>query len=100
MAKLDEQISTLEDKLKQLKLKQQRSQARQRAVEALRERKAETRRKILVGTVVMAKARDGEMDAALLRSWMDQALTRREERALFGLAAREASESGGVGRGG
>ena len=64
MAKLDEQISTLEDKLKQLKLKQQRSQARQRAVEASRERKAETRRKVLVGTVVMAKARDGEMDAA------------------------------------
>ena len=96
MPKLDEQISTLEDKLKQLKLKQQRSQARQRAVEASRERKAETRRKILVGTVVMAKARDGEMDAALLRSWMDQALTRREDRALFGLAPREVSEGGGV----
>jgi hypothetical protein len=96
MPKLDEQISTLEEKLKQLKLKQQRSQSRQRAVEAIRERKAETRRKILVGTVVMAKARDGTMDASLLRSWLDQALTRREDRALFGLAPREAREGSGV----
>jgi hypothetical protein len=92
MPKLDKQISTLEEKLKQLKLRQQR----QRAVEGQRERKAETRRKILVGTVVMAKARDGEMDAAQLRSWMDHALTRREDRALFGLAPREAPEGGGV----
>ena len=89
MPKLDEQISTLEEKLKQLKLRQQRTLARQRAVEGLRERKAETRRKILVGTVVMAKARAGEMDAALLRRWMDQTLTRREDRALFGLEPRE-----------
>jgi hypothetical protein len=96
MAKLGDQISTLEEKLKQLKLRQQRTLARQRAVEDQRERKAETRRKILVGTVVMAKARDGEMDATQLRGWMDQALTRRDDRALFGLAPREVSEIRGV----
>jgi len=96
MPKLDEQISTLEEKLKLLKLRQQRTLARQRAVEGQRERKAETRRKILVGTIVMARARDGEMDAAQLRSWLDQALTRREDRALFGLAPREISERSGV----
>lgn len=90
MPKLDQQISTLEEKLKLLKLKHQRSEARKRSVEATRERKAETRRKILVGTVVMAKARDGEMDAALLRQWLNQALTRGDERALFDLPRREA----------
>ena len=40
MPKLDEQISTLQDRLKQLKLRQQRSDARKRAVEAQREKKA------------------------------------------------------------
>ena len=44
MPKLDDQISTLQERLKQLKLRQQRIDARKRAIETLRERKAETRR--------------------------------------------------------
>lgn len=55
MPKLDAQISSLEEKLKALKLKQQRSEARRKAVESKRERKADTRRKILIGAIVMAK---------------------------------------------
>jgi hypothetical protein len=39
MPKLDEQISTLQERLKQLKLRQQRSEARKRAFEAQREKK-------------------------------------------------------------
>src|ERR1700693_2208608 len=49
MPKLDDQISTLQEKLTQLKLRQQRLDARKRAIDALRERKAATRRKIMVG---------------------------------------------------
>jgi hypothetical protein len=49
MPKLDEQISTLQERLKQLKLRQQRSDARKRAVEAQREKKAETRRQFVAG---------------------------------------------------
>lgn len=94
MPKLDEQIATLEDRLKQLKLRQQRADARRQAIETQRERKAETRRRILVGTVVRAKLQEGEMDQALLLGWLDRALTRNSDRALFGLGPREDSELG------
>jgi hypothetical protein len=85
MPKLDDQISTLQLKLQQLKLRQQRLDARKRAGEALRERKAATRRKILVGGVVLAKVQRGEIDQEQFRGWLDQALTRSDDRALFDL---------------
>jgi predicted negative regulator of RcsB-dependent stress response len=88
MPKLDEQISTLQQRLAQLKLRQQRSDARKRALDARRERKLETRRKILVGALVIAKAKEGQMDANLLQAWLDQALVRADDRALFSLRAR------------
>jgi hypothetical protein len=85
LAKLDEQISVLQDRLSQLKLRQQRIDARQRAIDANRERKAELRRRILVGTLVLSKVRGGEVDSNLLRGWLDSGLTRTEDRALFDL---------------
>ncbi|MGO9994307.1 MAG: mobilization protein [Steroidobacteraceae bacterium] len=85
MPKLDEQISTLQERLKQLKLRQQRGEARQRAVDAQRERKAETRRRFVVGTVILEKVGNGEMDRSLLLVWLDSSLTRKEDRALFDL---------------
>lgn len=88
MPKLDEQISTLQDRLQQLKLRQQRIEARQQAVKAERERKAETRRKILVGGIVLGRFREGLLDAQQLREWLDQALTRADDRALFELPPR------------
>jgi hypothetical protein len=89
MPKLDDQISTLQDRLNRLKLRQQHVDARKRAIEALRERKATTRRRILVGGIVLEKVQKGEIDPEQLRGWLDQALTRADDRALFGLAARE-----------
>jgi hypothetical protein len=85
MPKLDEQLSTLQDKLGQLKLRQQRLEERKRAVLAERERKAQMRRHILVGAAVMARVERGELDGQLLLRWMDEALTRAGDRALFGL---------------
>jgi hypothetical protein len=85
MPKLDDQISTLQEKLQQLKLRQQRLDARKRAGEALRERKAATRRKILVGGVVLAKVQQGEIDREQYLGWLNQVLTRTDDRALFGL---------------
>ena len=85
MPKLDEQISTLQEKLQQLKLRRQRLEARKRAGEALRERKATTRRKILVGGVVLAKVQQGEIDREQYLGWLDQVLTRADDRALFDL---------------
>ncbi len=88
MPKLDEQISTLEEKLKQLKLRHQRVEARKKAIESKRERKADTRRKILVGAVVLAKVEQKVMDEKQLRAWLDEALTRADDRALFNLPPR------------
>ncbi len=93
MPKLDEQISTLEEKLKQLKLKHQRIEARRKAIETKRERKADTRRKILIGAVVMAKVEQKVLDAGVLQGWLDQALTRSDDRALFGLSTRGSGEA-------
>ena len=86
MPKLDDQISALQTRLSQLKLRQQRLDARKRAIETQRERKAETRRKILVGGIVLEKLRQGEIDGEQFRGWVDQALTRADDRALFGLS--------------
>ena len=84
-AKLDERITGLEQQLKQLRTRQQRIEARKRALLSRRERAAETRRKILVGAIVLAKVEQGELDAGLLRGWLDAALTRADDRALFNL---------------
>jgi hypothetical protein len=89
MPKLDDQISTLEEKLKQLKLKAQRIEARKKAIDAKRERKADTRRKILVGAIVMAKVERKVMDEKVLRGWLDEALTRADDRKLFELPVRK-----------
>ena len=70
-AKLDERITGLEEKLKQLRTRQQRIEARKRALLSRRERAADTRRKILVGAIVLAKVEQGELDAGLLRGWLD-----------------------------
>jgi hypothetical protein len=89
MPKLDDQISTLQERLKQLKLRQQRVDARQRAIETMRERKAETRRQFVVGSVILAKVQEGAMDPMQLRDWLDQTLTRRDDRALFHLPPKD-----------
>jgi hypothetical protein len=91
MSKVSEQerIQALEAKLKQLKVVQQRKEARARSVALHRSRRDELRRKILVGAIVLAKVEDGSLDAALLRKWLDPAVTRPDDRALFGLAAKQ-----------
>jgi hypothetical protein len=82
---LSERIGTLEERLKQLKAKQQRIEARRRSLESRRSRRDDTRRKILVGAIVLAKVDHGAFSEATLRGWLDKALTREEDRALFGL---------------
>ena len=86
MSNLDDRIATLSGKLKQLRAQQQRIAARQKSIESQRQRKADTRRKILVGAVVLARIEQGRLSDAELRGWMDEALTRPDDRALFNLA--------------
>jgi hypothetical protein len=53
--KLTDRIDTLEQRLKRLKACHQQSEARRRSFDARRERREETRRRIPVGAIVLAK---------------------------------------------
>jgi hypothetical protein len=78
------QIAQLEAKLRQLKAREQAVEARRRTLESRRERKADTRRKILVGAIVLARVERGDLPEAELRQWLEAALTRDDDRRLFG----------------
>jgi uncharacterized membrane-anchored protein len=80
-----ERIQALEAKLKQLKTLEARKAARARTTAAKKSRGEELRRKILAGAVLLAKVEAGEFEEEKLRQWMSVALTRPEDRALFGL---------------
>jgi hypothetical protein len=82
-----ERIQALEAKLKQLKTLQTRREARARTTAAKKSRGEELRRKILAGAVLLSKVEAGEFGETVLREWMEKALTRPEDRALFGLEA-------------
>jgi len=81
----EDRIAAMEKKLRQLKCQHMRVEARRRHLVSRMERKADTRRKILVGAVVLAKVEQGVVTEATLRGWLDGALARRDDRALFGL---------------
>jgi hypothetical protein len=80
-----ERIQALEAKLKQLKTVQARKEARARTTAAKKSRGEELRRKILAGAVLLAKVEKGEFQEATLKQWMSVALTRAQDRELFGL---------------
>ena len=82
---IDERITELNEKLRQLKVRQARMAARQKALDAKLERRADTRRKILAGAILLARVQQGSFDEAEFRSWLETALTRADDRALFGL---------------
>jgi large subunit ribosomal protein L7/L12 len=85
MVKLDERISSLETKLKQLKTRQTRLEARKKALASRRARKDDTRRKILAGAIVLGRVEQGKIPEDEFRAWLDAALTRPDDRALFDL---------------
>jgi hypothetical protein len=85
MADITAKIDALEQRLRQLKVKQQRIEARRRTLESRRARREELRRKILVGGIVLAKVEEGAIPRATLVEWLEGALTKDEDRVLFGL---------------
>ena len=77
-----------DDKLKKLEEKRARVEAeirRLRAAASATERKRDTRRKLLVGAVVLAAADRGEMPRAPLMALLDRNLVRSHDRELFDL---------------
>lgn len=85
MARLADRIATLEAKLKEAKAKQQQIEARQRAADAKRYRQQDTRRKVLVGALILSRVERGEWPREKLLAMLDAALTRADDRALFEL---------------
>jgi len=104
VAKITDRIDALEQRLKQLKTQQQRMEARKRAQKMRRDRREDLRKKILIGAIVLAMVERGEIEEEQLQSWLDEALTREEDRNLFGLngavnhasAVAHSSENGGA----
>ncbi len=90
MPQLNERIAALEAKLKHLKARQLKDEARKRTLESRRARKADTRRKILIGAVVLARIEQGRFPQKELTAWLDQALIRADDRALFDLSTSDA----------
>ena len=85
MPSIEDRIADLEKRLKQAKALKQQQVARERAADKKRQRSEETRRKILVGAVILAKVERGEWPQERLCELLDKALTRADDRALFGL---------------
>jgi len=81
MGTIEERIAALEARLEQLKARKRQIEARKRSIEA----KRDTRRKILVGAVILAKVERGEYPRDKLLALLDASLTRPDDRALFDL---------------
>jgi len=87
MDRLTERISALEERLRSLKARHTQSAARARTIQGRRERKEDTRRKILAGAWVLGQVERGELSRESLQRSLDRFLTRADDRALFDLPA-------------
>lgn len=85
MSSIDDRIASLEAKLKQEKAKKQQIEARKRAAEAQSKRRDDTRRKILIGSAILAKVEAGTWSEQQLHDLLAGFLTRPDDRVLFGL---------------
>ena len=88
MPTITERIEKLEKRLKQEKALNQRIQARIRTAARKKERKEDTRKKILLGVMVLSMIDQGKITADIVKENLDDALTRDDDRALFGLPPR------------
>lgn len=90
MPTIDERVAKLEEKLRQAKAQKAQIEARQKAASAKRERADDTRRKVLLGALVMEEAQRGDAAAGAIFKKLDGFLTRPNDRALFKLREKPA----------
>lgn len=100
MATIEEQIAAAEAKaaearqrLKQLKARKEQQDARELHKLLKGQRTADTRRKILVGSMVLAMVERGEWNGDQLLVQLGRYLTRADDRALFDLPPEEHEEA-------
>lgn len=81
---LDDRLAAARVKLQQLQVLKQKKEAREKAKLNKAERAADTRRKVLLGALVMARVARGDWTQEQLADLTNE-LTRPDDRALFGL---------------
>ncbi len=89
---LEERIAASQKRLEQLKQKKKLLERKQKAAMSGKARKEDSRRKILIGSMLLAKIGEDAAAQAQLREQLDAYLTRDDERALFELPPLAAEE--------
>jgi len=82
---IEKKIEAQLEKLKQLKAQKQAIEARERSKQKEQERKNDTRRKILIGSMFLKKMKNDQMFALMAREDLDKYLTENRDRQLFEL---------------
>lgn len=82
MATREEKLKKLEDRKNQLKAQIQKL----RAKESTEDRKRDTRRKIVLGAVLLEMVKSGDWSEEKLHNLLEKKLTRPRDRELFGLS--------------
>lgn len=85
LSALNAKIAAQIEKLRQLKEQKAKAERRVKAAVQKQERAKDTRRKILLGAMLLEKLKRGEADANRLRSDLEPFLKRNADRELFGL---------------
>lgn len=91
MTKLEEKITALETQLKQVKALKQKIEARKKTLASKKTRAEETKKKILIGALMLEKMNQQEEIRNQILAELDQFLTRNSDRALFGLPSNSSS---------
>ena len=81
---LDQKIAKQEERLKQLKAQKQAIEAREKAKQKEQDRKDDTRRKILLGSMLLKDMENEEKKTKILAD-LNEYLTEDRDRKLFGL---------------
>lgn len=83
--KIEERIQKQEDELKRLKSLKRKAESRKRAVEREKQRKDDTRKKILIGACMLKITEENQENYDKLMIQLDRFLTNDRDRELFGL---------------
>lgn len=82
---LNAKIEAQAEKLRKLKEQKAKAERRAKLIQQKQERTKDTRRKILLGAMLLEKIKRGEIDHDRIRNDLDPFLRRNTDRELFGL---------------
>ena len=82
----DERIQRLQQQLEQAKAAKRRADARLRATASKQARAEDTRRKVLLGSLLQQMMQDNQQTHEQVMTRLDKHLTRDADRRLFGMA--------------